>query len=223
MRILGIDPGIRNTGWGVVETDGARLRHIGNGVIQPDPKSSDADRLACIAGGLQAVIVKHAPDCAAIEEIFVAKSAASALKLGMARGVAMMVCGQHQLAVTEIAARLVKKTVTGTGTADKRQIQDMVNRLLNVTAANADAADALAIAIASGSLVGSGHANDARSITGNISGIAEGAGVGSSQQKSPQNRAGAGGASNLSKAIEAALARDRQTGPGRRGSNEDGQ
>lgn len=210
MRILGIDPGIRNTGWGVIESNGARLRHLGNGVIKPDPKVSDSARLATIADGLAAVIADHAPDCAAIEEIFVAKSAASALKLGMARGVAMMVCGQHHLTVTEIAARLVKKTVTGTGTADKRQIQDMVNRLLNVQAANADAADALAIAIASGGVMGVPGAG------GNSAGNAGDGGVGSYQQNSPQ-----GGTSNLSKAIEAALARDRAVGPG--GNNGDGQ
>ena len=219
MRILGIDPGIRNTGWGVIDTDGSRLRHLGNGVIQPNPNDSDSDRLASIASGLLTVISTHSPDCAAIEEIFVAKSAASALKLGMARGVAMMVCGQNQLTVTEIAARLVKKTVTGTGTADKRQIQDMVHRLLNVHAANADAADALAIAIAGGSLVASP--------LGIISGNAQGAGVGSSQQtmqqQLQQKSAGAKGGSNLSKAIEAALARDRDANRRRDGSNEDGQ
>lgn len=217
MRILGIDPGIRNTGWGVIETRGAHLRHLANGVIKPDPKADDAARLAVIADGLLAVITAHSPDCAAIEEIFVAKSAASALKLGMARGVAMMVCGQQNLAVTEVAARLVKKTVTGTGTADKRQIQDMVNRLLNVQAANADAADALAIAIASGALMGApGTATAPSGSGGNIAGNDGGGGVGSYQQKSPQ-----GGASNLSKAIEAALARERAGGPG--GNNEDGQ
>ena len=104
MRILGIDPGIRNTGWGVVARDGARLVHLANGVIQPDPKLPDADRLAVIATGLASVVEAHRPDSAAIEEIFVARSAASALKLGMARGVAMTQCANAGLDVAEIAA-----------------------------------------------------------------------------------------------------------------------
>ena len=148
MRILGIDPGIRNTGWGVVTGDGSRLVHLANGVIQPDPKSCDSDRLAEIAAGLASVIEAHQPDSAAIEEIFVARSAASALKLGMARGVAMMQCASAGLEVTEIAAKQVKKSVVGTGNADKGQVATMVTRLLSVKAVNADAADAIAIAIA---------------------------------------------------------------------------
>ena len=148
MRILGIDPGIRNTGWGVVARDGARLVHLANGVIQPDPKLPDADRLAVIATGLASVVEAHRPDSAAIEEIFVARSAASALKLGMARGVAMTQCANAGLDVAEIAARQVKKSVVGTGRADKAQVTAMVTRLLSVKAVNADAADALAIAIA---------------------------------------------------------------------------
>ena len=148
MRILGIDPGIRNTGWGVVTRDGSRLVHLANGVIQPDTKMRDSERLAVIAAGLASVIEAHRPDSAAIEEIFVARSAASALKLGMARGVAMMQCASAGLEVAEIAAKQVKKSVVGTGNADKGQVAAMVTRLLSVKAVNADAADALAIAIA---------------------------------------------------------------------------
>ena len=148
MRILGIDPGIRNTGWGVVTRDGSRLVHLANGVIQPDTKMRDSKRLAVIAAGLASVIEAHRPDSAAIEEIFVARSAASALKLGMARGVAMMQCASAGLEVAEIAAKQVKKSVVGTGNADKGQVAAMVTRLLSVKAVNADAADALAIAIA---------------------------------------------------------------------------
>ena len=148
MRILGIDPGIRNTGWGVVTRDGSRLVHLANGVIQPDTKMRDSERLAVIAAGLASVIEAHRPDSAAIEEIFVARSAASALKLGMARGVAMMQCASAGLEVAEIAAKQVKKSVVGTGNADKDQVAAMVTRLLSVKAVNADAADALAIAIA---------------------------------------------------------------------------
>jgi crossover junction endodeoxyribonuclease RuvC len=182
MRILGIDPGIRNTGWGVVSLDRGRLVHVANGVIKPDPKAADAMRLAAIAEGVAAVIATHRPECAAIEEIFVAKSAASALKLGMARGVAMMQCAGAGLSVTEIAARQVKKAVVGTGSADKAQISAMVTRLLSVTAMNADSADALAIAIAAL----------------NSGGVPEAAGSG----------AGGGQTEGLSRAIEAALARD---------------
>ena len=148
MRILGIDPGIRNTGWGVVARDGSRLVHLANGVIQPDTKMRDSERLAVIAAGLASVIEAHRPDSAAIEEIFVARSAASALKLGMARGVVMMQCASAGLEVAEIAAKQVKKSVVGTGNADKGQVAAMVTRLLSVKAVNADAADALAIAIA---------------------------------------------------------------------------
>ena len=150
MQILGIDPGIRNTGWGVITLLDGRLTHVANGVIKPDGKSPDQIRLRTIATELATVIDTHHPDCAAIEEIFVARSAASALKLGMARGVAMMQCAAAGLPLRELAARRVKKSVVGTGTADKAQVAAMVTRLLAVQAVNADAADALAIAIAAG-------------------------------------------------------------------------
>ena len=183
MRLLGIDPGLRSTGWGVIECYDGRLRHIANGAIQPKPSLADADRLGFIFNGLGAVIAEHRPDQAAIEQIFVAKSAASALRLGMARGVGILVCGINGLAVGEISARAVKKAVAGTGAADKKQVQDMVARLLAVTAKNADAADALAIAIAA--------SNDA----GKLADVGVGSGKGEV----------AGG---LSAAIAAALLRD---------------
>lgn len=154
MRILGIDPGLRCTGWGVIAVDGARLQHIANGAIQPKPTLDDASRLQIIFDGLCEVVALHQPNQAAIEQIFVAKSAGSALRLGMARGVAVLACGVNRLGVGEISARAVKKAVAGTGTADKKQIQDMVTRLLAVTAQNADAADALAIAIAASNEAG---------------------------------------------------------------------
>ena len=182
MRILGIDPGIRNTGWGLVEMASGHLRHIANGVIQPDPGAADTVRLQAISAGLDAVIASHAPDRAAIEAIFVSRSAASALKLGMARGVAMERCGSAGLDVDEIAARQVKKAVVGTGTADKTQVTAMVTRLLGIAPKNNDSADALAIAIAAG------H-GDGRAGSGSTAG------------------APAGGA-GLGAAIEAALARD---------------
>ena len=148
MRVLGIDPGLRSTGWGVVSISQGRLQHIANGAIRPNPRYSDADRLIMIYQGLSSVIADTQPDRAAIEDIFVAKSARSALRLGMARGVGIIACGTAQIQVSEIAARAVKKALVGTGTASKEQIQDMVARLLKVQAFNADAADALAIAIA---------------------------------------------------------------------------
>ena len=148
MRVLGIDPGLRSTGWGVVSISQGRLQHIANGAIRPNPRYNDADRLTMIYQGLSSVIADTQPDRAAIEDIFVAKSARSALRLGMARGVGILACGEAQIEVHEIAARAVKKAVVGTGTASKEQIQSMVARLLQVRALNADAADALAIAIA---------------------------------------------------------------------------
>ena len=154
MRILGIDPGLRCTGWGVIAVDGGRLQHIANGGIQPKPTLDDASRLQIIFDGLCEVITLHQPNHAAIEQIFVAKSAGSALRLGMARGVGILACGVNRLCVDEISARAVKKAVVGTGTADKKQIQDMVAHLLAVTAQNADAADALAIAIAASNEAG---------------------------------------------------------------------
>ena len=183
MRILGIDPGLRSTGWGVIECSDGRLHHIANGAIQPKPALTDAGRLRIIFDDLQDVIVQHQPNQAAIEQIFVAKSAGSALRLGMARGVGLLVCGVNGVAVGEVSARAVKKAVAGTGAAEKKQVQDMVNRLLFVTVKNADAADALAIAIAA--------SNDA----GKLADVATGLNVGKT----------AGG---LSAAIAAALARD---------------
>ena len=148
MRVLGIDPGLRSTGWGVVSISQGRLQHVANGAIRPNPRYSDGDRLITIYQGLSSVIADTLPVRAAIEDIFVAKSARSALRLGMARGVGIIACGAAQIQVSEIAARAVKKALVGTGTASKEQIQDMVARLLQVRAFNADAADALAIAIA---------------------------------------------------------------------------
>lgn len=183
MRILGIDPGLRCTGWGVIDFNQGRLQHIANGAIRPDPRAADADRLTAIYQGLSTVIADTDPDIAAIEEIFVAKSARSALRLGMARGVGILACGTAQVMISEIAARAVKKAVVGTGGASKEQVQEMVVRLLQVRAENADAADALAIAIAA--------SNDA----GKPAGIAV-----MSAHTTPDDP--------LSKAISQALARD---------------
>ena len=199
MQILGIDPGIRNTGWGVITLLDGRLTHVANGVIKPDSKSPDQIRLRTIATELATVIDTHHPDCAAIEEIFVARSAASALKLGMARGVAMMQCAAAGLPLRELAARRVKKSVVGTGTADKTQVAAMVTRLLAVQAVNADAADALAIAIAAGHETGHETGDDGGAMTASY----------------PSSRSGDAG-SGLERAIAAALAREAGGGTGGR-------
>ena len=204
MQILGIDPGIRNTGWGVILLADGRLSHVANGVIRPDPKAADSTRLHVIAAELDAVIAAHAPQAAAIEEIFVARSAASALKLGMARGVAMAQCAAAGLPLRELAARQVKKSVVGTGAADKGQVAAMVTRLLGVQAVNADAADALAIAIAAGH---DGMAGFGRSGSATSGPASRGASGGES--------GGASGGSGLERAIAAALARDAGSGRGK--------
>ena len=220
MQILGIDPGIRNTGWGIILLADGRLSHVANGVIRPDPKAPDSARLHVIAAELEAVIAAHTPQAAAIEEIFVARSAASALKLGMARGVAMAQCAAAGLPLRELAARQVKKSVVGTGAADKGQVAAMVTRLLGVQAVNADAADALAIAIAAGhdGMAGFGRSGSVTSgrtsggATGGASGETSGGATGG---ESAGESAGESGGSGLERAIAAALARDAGSGRGK--------
>jgi crossover junction endodeoxyribonuclease RuvC len=148
MIMLGIDPGLSATGWGLVSVSGSHLVHHQHGVIRSTPKQADTARLAMIADSLCEIIVQHQPEAAIIEEIFVVNNPRSALRLGMARGVALMVCGQTDLPLYEISARRVKQAVTGTGKADKKQVAEMVARLLAIPAPPFDAADALAMAIA---------------------------------------------------------------------------
>ena len=148
MNILGIDPGLRSTGWGVIRLDGHRLTWIADGMINPNPKASDEARLLEIETAMTAVLQDHQPHRACIEEIFVAKNPASALKLGMARGAALVAVARFGLPLLTISARRVKQNVTGSGRADKDQVTAMVSRLLNITPSGVDAADALAIAIA---------------------------------------------------------------------------
>lgn len=148
VRILGLDPGLRRTGWGVVVCDGARLSWVAHGVIAPDDKAPFAERLLAVMQGVEGLIEAHRPDECAIEEIFVSVNAASTLKLGHARAAAMLAPARAGLAVAEYAAREVKKAVVGTGAADKDQIAFMVARLLPASGGvTADAADALAVAI----------------------------------------------------------------------------
>lgn len=149
MLILGLDPSLSSTGWGVIRSEGARISHIANGQIKTDAGAPMAARLAAIQSGIAAVIAQHRPARAAAEEIFVNKNPQSTLKLAQARGCVLAACGAAGIAVNEHAARLVKKAVTGTGAAEKQQVAAMIKVLLpGVAVAGSDAADALAVAIA---------------------------------------------------------------------------
>ena len=149
MLILGLDPSLSCTGWGVIRAEGSRLSHIANGQVPTDAKARMAERLAALQAALGAVIAEYRPDRAAAEEIFVNKNPQSTLKLAQARGCVLAACGAAGLTVNEHAARLVKKAVVGTGSADKAQVQAMLKVLLpGAQIAGADAADALAVAIA---------------------------------------------------------------------------
>jgi crossover junction endodeoxyribonuclease RuvC len=147
--ILGLDPSLSSTGWGVIRAEGARIAHVANGQITTDPAAPMAERLAALQAGIASVIAAHRPARAAAEEIFVNKNPQSTLKLAQARGAILAACGTAGLAVNEHAARLVKKAVTGTGGAEKTQVAAMVKVLLpGVAITGSDAADALAVAIA---------------------------------------------------------------------------
>jgi len=148
IRIIGIDPGLRNTGWGIVESQGSSLRFVAAGTVKSDSKADLASRLCQIHDGLAKVVHEHTPHEAAVENTFVNNNAASTLKLGQARGIAMLVPAQAGLLVSEYAPNAVKKAVIGVGHGDKSQIKLMVNMLLpKATYDSDDAADALAIAI----------------------------------------------------------------------------
>ncbi|WP_033922255.1 crossover junction endodeoxyribonuclease RuvC [Sphingomonas sp. 37zxx] len=148
MLILGIDPGLGTTGWGLIRAEGNRLSHVANGRLKTDTAAPLPRRLAHLDAMLTALIVDHAPDGAACEEVFVNSNPQSTLKLGQARGVVLCALARGGLEVGEYAARLVKKAVVGTGAAEKVQVHAMVARLLpGVKIDGADAADALAVAI----------------------------------------------------------------------------
>ena len=148
MRLLGLDPGLRRTGWGMVEGRGNGLRFVAAGVVATDPAHDLAVRLDALYRGLQEVVVRHRPGAAAVEETVVNANAASSLKLGHARGVVLLAAAHAGLAVTEYAAKTVKRAVVGTGAAHKRQVAAMVRMLLPGSGAlGGDAADALAVAI----------------------------------------------------------------------------
>ena len=148
MIILGIDPGLGTTGWGLIRAEGNRLTHLANGRITSAPAEPLAKRLSHLCSQLEALIADRPPDGAAMEEIFVNKNPQSTLKLAQARGALLMVAARSGLEVGEYAARLVKKAVAGNGNAEKRQVHAMVARLLpGVAIAGPDAADALAVAL----------------------------------------------------------------------------
>ena len=153
MIVLGLDPSLTCTGWGVIRVEGSRISHVANGQVATDPAAPIAARLDHLHSAIAAVIGTHAPDRAAAEEVFANKNPQSTLKLAQARGAVLAACGSTGLEVREHAARLVKKAVVGTGGADKRQIQAMIKVLLpGAKVAGADAADALAVAIADANL-----------------------------------------------------------------------
>ncbi|UAB78245.1 crossover junction endodeoxyribonuclease RuvC [Erythrobacter sp. SCSIO 43205] len=149
MIILGLDPSLTCTGWGVVRSQGSRLTHIANGQIKTSAKAPMVERLALLHAEVAKVIAEHKPDRAACEEVFVNENPKSTLKLAQARGAVLAACGAASLSVNEHAARLVKKAVVGTGSADKDQVAAMIKVLLpGAKVAGSDAADALAAAIA---------------------------------------------------------------------------
>ena len=148
VRLMGIDPGLRFTGWGVIAVDGNRLCHVADGVIATDGNASVPVRLKALHDGLTALFALHRPDEAAVEETYVNRNGTATLKLGYARGVALLAPALVGIPVLEYGAMSVKQAVVGTGAASKDQVEMMVRRLLpGATLKRADAADALAVAI----------------------------------------------------------------------------
>jgi crossover junction endodeoxyribonuclease RuvC len=148
IRILGIDPGLRKTGWGIVVSEGSKLSFVACGCVESDGALPLGQRLRQLHDGLNKVLAAHRPHEAAVEETFINRDPQSALKLGQARGIALVVPALAGLDISEYAANLVKKTVVGVGHADKKQVQAMIRVLLpKAETSSADAADALAVAI----------------------------------------------------------------------------
>ena len=155
MIIIGLDPSLTCTGWGVIEASGNRLTHVANGQIKTDAKAPLAARLLEIDTALAAVLAEYRPEAGAVEEVFVNQNGQSTLKLGQARGVCLLALAKAGLSVAEYAPTLVKQAVVGTGRAEKAQVQAMLKVLLpTAVPAGADAADALAVAIAHAHLAG---------------------------------------------------------------------
>ena len=147
MRIIGLDPGLRHTGWGIIELKNNRLIHVDDGRISPSTNLDEGDRLLIIRNKLKDIVDNYNPSISAIEQIFVGSGMGSSLKLGMARGVSILVLAEASLEIKELPPKLVKKTVTGYGSASKLQIKSMVTKLLGIEPKNEDSSDALAVAI----------------------------------------------------------------------------
>lgn len=192
MRLIGLDPGLRNTGWGVIETEGAAVRHVADGVVRSEPGAAIAVRLTQLYDAVIELIERFGPDEAAVEETFVNRNPESTLKLGHARGVVLLAPAKAGLPVSEYSPKRVKKAVVGTGNAAKEQVQAMIANLLPGAAiASSDAADALAVAICHAHYV---QARDAY-----------GAGAGRDSRRSA---ATANMAPGLQRAVAAALAKE---------------
>ncbi|MEE8532120.1 MAG: crossover junction endodeoxyribonuclease RuvC [Alphaproteobacteria bacterium] len=148
MRLLGLDPGLRKTGWGVIDVAGNRLRHVAHGTVTTDNGKPLSLRLVQLHEGLRDIIARYRPDAAAVEETFVNRNAVSTLKLGQARGVVLLAPALAGVPASEYATNLVKKSIVGSGHAGKEQVAEMVRRLLpGCLPEGSDAADALAVAI----------------------------------------------------------------------------
>lgn len=161
MILIGLDPGLAATGWGIITAEGNRLSHVANGTVRIASSQSLAARLAALHDAVAALVAAHAPAAAAVEEVFVNSNPQSTLKLGQARGAVMVAAARGGIDVAEYAPRLVKKALVGTGAADKAQVRAMVERLLPAARiASADAADALAVAIC--------HAHHAATAAANV-------------------------------------------------------
>jgi crossover junction endodeoxyribonuclease RuvC len=146
--ILGLDPGLAATGWGVISAEGNRLSHVAHGTVKTAADAPLAQRLGALYDGLMSVIGAHGASEAAVEEVFVNVNPQSTLKLGQARGVVLLAAQRAGLVIAEYSTRSVKKALTGTGAAQKQQVQAMVERLMpGLAVSGADAADALAVAI----------------------------------------------------------------------------
>ena len=161
MRILGIDPGLQHTGWGVIESNGDALRFIAAGVINTSPKDEMADRLITINKSIIQIVEKYMPEYSAIEETYVNKNFGSSLKLSHARAAAILTLGLQGLSPAEYAAKTIKKTLVGSGAAEKQQIMQMLGFLMpGIKITNQDASDAVAIAVC--------HSRFIRPITGRL-------------------------------------------------------
>lgn len=192
MRLIGLDPGLRNTGWGVIETDGVSVRHVADGVVRSVTDAPIAVRLTQLYDAVRELIVRFEPDEAAVEETFVNRNPESTLKLGHARGVVLLAPAKAGLPVAEYSPKRVKKAVVGTGNAAKDQVQAMIASLLpGAVIASPDAADALAVAICHA------HYVQARGAYGAEAG-----------QDSRRSGAMANAAPGLQRAVAAALAKE---------------